>query len=57
MEVVQHPYQTPNRQAISQDEGDFGPLGLSGLEQGNQFKESGEFSMILFIIRFLAELR
>jgi len=38
MEVVQNPYEASDGKAVNEDQGKFGPLGLGGLEQGDQFR-------------------
>ena len=50
MEVVQYPYEASNREGIPEDEGDFGPLGFGGLEQGDQFEGPDNVGAIFSII-------
>jgi hypothetical protein len=42
MEVVQDPYKASDREAVTEDQRKFGPLGLGGLEQGDQFRGSAD---------------
>lgn len=50
MEVVQHPYETPDGKGVTENQRDSGSLGLGGLEQGDQFEGLDNFGVVCLII-------
>ena len=50
MEVVQHPYKAPDGKGVPENQRDFGPLRLGGLEQGDQFEGLDNFGVVFSII-------